>query len=861
MSLAAGNALGPYEIVSKLGAGGMGEVYKACDTRLDRTVAVKVLPPHIAQRADLRKRFEREARSVASLNHPHICVLHDIGKQDDTSYMVMEFLEGETLAARCARGALPLPQALQYAIEIADALDRAHRAGVTHRDIKPGNIMLTRDGVKVLDFGLAKSAARKAAPEEETLTAAITTEGTVLGTPQYMAPEQFEGKEADGRSDIWGFGCVLYEMATGRKAFAGKSYSSMVGAILAADPAPMEVKPLTPAALEKLVRRCLAKDPEDRWHCMRDVVLELESIEAAPANAPVAVPTRRRWLWAAITAALMLATLAAGWLLKPVPPRNHFQLPINPPPKTRFLPAALNAGGMALSPDGSALAFSAITNGKMQLWVRRLDSMEARLLPGTEGAYYPFWSPDAAWIAFFAGGRLKKIPAAGGPAETLCNLAGLARGGDWSQDGVILFAIVGLGIQRIAAAGLTPTAVTAFDPSRGESFHAWPRFLPRGKRFLYTVRAAKPEDSGIWMASLDGAAQPRRIAADYSSAAYVPAQSGRRSGHLLFARDATLMAQPFDPQKGELGGQAFPAAESVARYSPSGQAGFTASADGLLLYGTGQGDQRQMVWRDRAGKELGRMGDPGVYTALRLSPDGRRLAFTWSQGTNRDIWIRDLERQGVATRFSADPAASVYPVWSPGGESVVFSSTSGGPYNLWRKAANGAGRPERLTKSPITQFVTDWSPDGRYLVFTETSTAAGVDLMILPLAGGQPYAWLRTAFNESSGVFSPDGRCIAYQSDESGRDEIYVQGFTPGQPSSGERVPVSSGGGQQPTWRSDGRELYYRSPEGKLMAVEVKAQGSVFQPGQPSVLFSFTRQFIPTRKYLTPPSADAIFTT
>lgn len=837
MSLSARTRMGPYEILCKLGAGGMGEVYKARDTRLDRTVAVKVLPAHIAQRADLRERFEREARAVASLNHPHICVLYDIGKQDDTSFMVMEFLEGETLAARCDREALSLDQVLRYAIQIADALDRAHRAGVTHRDIKPGNIMLTRDGVKVLDFGLAKSTARKVAPSEETLTASITTEGTVVGTPQYVAPEQFEGKEADARCDIWGLGCVLYEMATGRKAFTGKSYASLVGAILAADPAPMEVKPFMPAALERLVRRCLAKDPEDRWHCMRDLVLELESIAKAPAEAPVAAPTRRQWLLAAVASGTALIAAAAVWLLKPTPPRRRFQLSITPPPKTHFLPVSPAAGGIALSPDGSTLAFSAVTEGKMQLWVRRLDSMEARVLPGTEGAYYPFWSPDAAWIAFFAGGKLKKIPAAGGPAQTLCNAAH-GWGGDWSEDGLILFGSRGIGIQRIAAAGGTPAAVTAWDRDRGEAGHHWPRFLP-GKRFLFAVDAAKPEDTGIWIASLEGAEKPRRIAADYSSAAYVPPQLGRRSGHLLFARDTTLLAQPFDPVKRELGGEAFPVAESVAHSGAGGLAGFTASANGSVVYGSVQTDLQRNVWRDRAGKELGREGDPGGYSTLRLSPEGKRLALARTQGNNLDIWIRDLER-GVETRFTVDPAPDVNPVWSPGGDSVVFNSQAGGPFNLWRKAASGAGNPERLTNSPNVQGVTDWSPDGRHLLFHERRGTTGFDLMILPLAGGgKPYAWLQTAFNQCCGVFSPDdGRWIAYQSDESGRFEVYVQGFTPGHAASGARVQVSSGGGQYPTWRRDGSELYYVSPEGKMIAVEVKTQGPAFQSGQPSTLFS-----------------------
>jgi Tol biopolymer transport system component len=841
MAVALGARLGPYEILSPLGAGGMGEVYKARDTRLDRTVAIKVLPAHIAGRADSRERFEREARAVASLNHPRICVLHDIGKQDDTSYMVMEFLEGETLASRCARGPLPLEQALQYAIQIADALDRAHRAGVMHRDVKPANIMVTRDGVKVLDFGLAKST-KTPGPDEETLTA-ITAEGTVLGTPQYMAPEQLEGKGADARTDIWAFGCVLYEMATGQKAFAGKTSASLAASILASDPPPMKVKPFTPAALERLVRRCLAKDPEDRWQSMRDLMLLLESIADAPGETGLATPPGRRWVWAAMMAAIGLAALAAGWLMKPAPARGYFQLSINPPPKTRFYAAGINNGGISLSPDGTTLAISARTEGQMQLWVRRLDSMEARILPGTEGAYQPFWSPDAAWIAFFASGQLKKIPAAGGPAQTVCNMTAFGRGGDWSGDGVILFGGVNLGIQRIAATGGTPTAVTVFDLGRVDSAHYWPRFLPGGKRFLYGVRAAKAEDTGIWMASLDGSEKPRRIIADFSSAAYVPPQPGvrgvKRSGHLLFAHEDALVARPFDPEKGELGSEAFPVVESIARLGGTGLAGFTASANGLLVYGTGQTELSHPVWRDRTGRELGKEGQPSDYTTLRLSPDGRMLAFSRTDGTNAaDIWIRDLER-GVETRFTVDPAVDWLPVWSPGGGNVVFSSQAGGPYNLWRKAASGAGNPERFTHSPNLQRVTDWSPDGRHLLFSEVRLAAGEDLMILPIESGKPYGWMQTAFDERNAVFSPgDGRWIAYQSNDSGRYEVYVQAFTPGEPASGARRQVSSSGGVAPAWRRDGRELYYLSPDGRMMAVEVKTEGPAFESGQPSQLFS-----------------------
>ncbi|MBE0659847.1 MAG: protein kinase [Bryobacteraceae bacterium] len=507
MPLSSGDKLGPYEILSAIGAGGMGEVYKARDTRLDRTVAVKVLPEHIAQREDLRARFEREARSVASLNHPNICSLFDIGE----GYMVMELIEGETLADRLAKGALPLEQALTLATQIADALDRAHRAGVTHRDVKPQNIMLTRDGVKVLDFGLAKSQA-KSGPTTETLTAALTTEGTIMGTPQYMAPEQFEGKEADARSDIWAFGAVLYEMVTGQKAFQGKSYSSLVGAILSTDPAPMSVPPFTPAWLERLVRRCLQKDAEDRWQTMRDVVIELKSppAELAPVSAKAGW-----WPWAAGALALALSVVSLLHFRETPPEQPVLTTSINPPDKASFEETAI-------SPDGKLLAFTATAEGKRQLWVRPLHSLTAQPLAGTEQAEYPFWSPDSRWIGFFAQGKLKKIQASGGPAQTLCDAA-VALGGTWNQDGVIVYGTFNVGLWRVAAQGGTPTQLTVLDPAKGVT-NRWPVFLPGGRRYIYTVVGTE-NTAEIYLGALDSKDRTKLVG-DRSSPGYA---EGRRA--------------------------------------------------------------------------------------------------------------------------------------------------------------------------------------------------------------------------------------------------------------------------------------------------------------------------------------------
>jgi hypothetical protein len=617
MPLSPGAKLGPYEILGPIGAGSMGEVYKARDTRLERPVAIKVLPPHIAQREDLRARFEREARAVAALNHPHICTLYDVGP----GYMVMELIEGETLAACIAKGAFPLDQALKLAAQIADALDRAHRAGVTHRDVKPQNVMLTRDGVKVLDFGLAKSAVSKPGPTESTLTQALTTEGTVMGTPQYMAPEQFEGKEADACSDIWAFGAVLYEMATGRKAFEGKSYSSLVGAILATDPAPMAVKPFTPAWLERLVRRCLAKDPEDRWQSMRDVVLELRTPPPEPLVA-AARPKAFRWLWAGVAAlpTLLLAALAFVHFRETPPVAQTLRYIIAPPENSTL-------HSIALSPDGRTLVIAATVAGKRQLYLRPMDALEARAMPSTEGASYPFWSPDSLSIGFFSEGKLKRISASSGPAQTVCDAPGGA-GGSWSTEGFIVFSPnpgSRAPIQRVAASGGVPTDLTK---ARGFQWH--PIILPGGRHFVYTMRGLMPEESGIYIASLDGK-QDRRILPDRSSTAFAPPEPGERHGHLLFVREGAPMAMPFDAARAQPAGDAFPVPENVSLSIPSSSAyvPVTVSHTGTLIYAAGVGlVNKQIGWYDRSGKSLGPVGLSGTILTPALSPDQKSVAYT-----------------------------------------------------------------------------------------------------------------------------------------------------------------------------------------------------------------------------------------
>ena len=835
MALLAGEKLGPYEIGVPIGAGGMGEVYKACDTRLGRTVAVKVLPSHIAAREDLKQRFEREARAISSLNHPHICVLFDIGRLDGVDFMVMEYLEGETLASRLQKGPLPVDQALKYASQIADAVDRAHRSGVVHRDLKPANIMITRDGVKVLDFGLAKTAPKAApprtAPDDATLTMALTGEGIVLGTPHYMPPEQIEGGGVDARTDIFAFGCVLYEMATGKRAFDGKTKAGVIGAILSSDP---PILSGVPPALEILVRRCLAKDPEDRYQSMRDLVLDLHTVTREPRATQ---PRTRRWLWPACAA--LAATLAAlaGWFAKPSEEPRPQVFSLNPPPGHHFQSLIGEEGGSAISPDGSTLAFIAIgKTGVQQFWVRRMDDGQERPLPGTERARHPFWSPDSRFVGFFADGKLKKIDVNGGPAQTLCN-APNERGAAWNTEGIILFGSLGAGIQRVSAAGGPPVPVT-HPPSGGGVSHMWPSFLPDGKQFLYSNLSGSIEQKGVYATSLDAPDAAKRLIPQLSNAVYAPARpsSGLLSsdkGYLLFHREGALIAQRFLPGRLELIGESLPIAERVS-ISPAGMsADFSVSRDGTLIYAAGAGSQYQLTWRDRSGRKLGTVGEPGAVNFPALSRDGKRLAFRRIDATgNYDIWIAELSRS-TTTRFTFETTIDSFPAWSPDGSWLAFSSSTAGSFTIKRKPASGAGEPEALIDG---SYLSEWSPDGRYLLLYDSSQN-GFDIHLLPLTGERKRRTLvGSKFNETHPRLSSDGRWVAYVSDESGTREVYVQRFDPDQPASG-RWQVSLSGGGEPRWRGDGGELYYLSLDGKMMAVAVKGSGDHFEAATPQPLF------------------------
>jgi Tol biopolymer transport system component len=848
MTLIAGTRLGPYEIVSLLGSGGMGEVYKARDTRLGRTVAVKILP---SVDSALKQRFEREARAVSSLNHPNICTLHDVGCDDGIDYFVMEYCEGETLAGRLERGALKPDEALKIAIEMADALDRAHRAGVIHRDLKPGNIVLTKAGAKLLDFGLAKTGAPGAGAGLSVVSTTppnLTGQGMILGTFQYMAPEQIEGQEADARTDIFAFGVVVYEMLTGRKAFEGKSQASLLGAILERDPPPISAsQPLTPPALERIVMKCLAKDPDKRWQTASDLTSELKWAAEAGSQAGVAAPivSRRKsrervaWIIASACFLALVAALVLGrfeTLDRRAADTQTYRLSIVLPDGVRL--SGFPAGRFALSPDGRRLAFVAEDRtGKTMLWVRALDSVVAQALAGTDGASVPFWSPDSRFVAFLAQNKLKKIDASGGPTVTLCDASSYGTGA-WNRDGVILFTPRGgAPLYRVSASGGTPIQVTTLDATFGDTQHWYPFFLPDGRHFLYFALGSKTggdiDPRAVYVGSLDSKEPAKLLLQGGSNAKYA-------QGRVMFFRGRTLMAQPFDVTHLELRGDAVPLAEQVQTpgAGDTGTAGaFSVSDSGAIAYQTGLEVVRsQLAWFDRAGKQSALLGDQADYIDVALSPDGQRAAVSVldpARGT-RDLWLYDV-RRGVRTRFTADPADEISPIWSPDGSRIIFASGRKGGIDVYQKPTTGAGREEALLEGGLGKFPESWSRDGRSLLYVLGSgTMRRSDLLVLPLVGdGKPFPFLDTPFVESQGQFSPNGRWIAYMSNESGQFDVYVAPF----PGPGSRSRVSPEGGVFPRWRHDGKELFYLSPNNTLNAVGVNGEGSSFVVGAGRSLF------------------------
>jgi eukaryotic-like serine/threonine-protein kinase len=829
MALAPGTKLGPYEIGAPLGAGGMGEVYRARDTRLERTVAIKILSAQLSSDPVRKQRFEREARTISSLNHPHICVLHDVGHQDGIDYLVMECVEGETLAKRLEKGPLALEQVLKYGAQVADALDKAHRSGVVHRDLKPGNIMLTPTGAKLLDFGLAKPAV--APTSVATLTAAatpMTQEGTIVGTFQYMSPEQVEGKEVDARSDIFSFGAVLYEMLTGQQAFPGKSQLSVASAILEKDPAPVtSTKPLTPPALEHAIKRCLAKHPDERWQSASDLAGELKWItesgsQAGPsvrAAAPGKIQRALPWL---VSFVLLLALIVVTiWLRnsKPIEQTMYFPAPMSFPVRD-----------MAIAPNGHTVAVVAYLEParKNALWTYELGSPEAKSLAGTEGASYPFWSADGRSLAFFADGKLKKLDVSGGPVQTLCD-APFGRGGTWNKDGVIIFTPgVISGLYRVSASGGTAAPISNPDESRGETSHRWPVFLPDGKHYLYLAAnfAGQKGATAVYVGSLDSK-EKRFVVEATANAAYAA------PGYLLFYRDKTLLAQRFDPKGFTLSGEPTTILTDIQYLPQVKKALFAVSGSGLLVAQTGSGVAlSQPVWFNRKGNELGALGKPEVYGNVSLAPNGTSVALDKTETAIQnitDIWTYELEG-ARAKRLTFGPGLNLAPVWSPDASQFVFTSNRQINQDLYMKNSDGA-QEERLVVHDERELIpNDWSRDGKYILYTR-----GTDLCFLTFPELKNNAFLKAVSAIRNGQFSPDGKWVAYASNETGKWEIYVTSF----PDARGKWQISTGGGEQPRWRGDGKDLFYISSDEKMMAVPVTT-GAKFDPGTPIVLFQAT---------------------
>ena len=844
MTLDVGAKLGRYEIRSKLGEGGMGEVYRAYDAAMHREVAIKVLPAALSADKERLARFEQEAQTAGSLNHPNILVIHHIDTHDGAPYIVSELLEGETLRERMGGVALSQRKAIDYALQIAHGLAAAHEKGIVHRDLKPENVFITKDGrVKILDFGLAKLTGGSDGSQSQTEipTRRVDTDpGVVMGTIGYMSPEQVRGKPADHRSDIFSFGAILYEMLSGRRAFRGESTADTISAILREDPPDLSTtnRGINPA-VERVVNHCLEKSPEERFNSARDLAFALEALSGSTAisNQTAAVlalpPARsraREWLpWAVAAAGVLLAGVVfVVPYFRRAPAADErealrFSIPL--PEK------ALTLGPPQISPDGSRLVYRLNTeDGKELLWVRPLGSLDARPLAGTDGAVQPFWSPDNRSIAFFASRKLKRVDLSGGTPQTLCD-APAAVSGSWSRDGVIIFSRgVAEGLYRVPAAGGAPVRITEVDGSRNELEHTWPYFLPDGRHFLYLARNAQPENSAIYLGWLDSK-ETKRLLQAHSSAAYAP------PGYLLFVREQTLMAQGFDADRLEPKGEAFPVAEQALRNPVNGRAMFSVSENGVLALRTGGLALSQLIWYDRAGRQLGIVTPTGNYNAPSLSPDEKRVAVSrvdFQTISASDIWLIDLAR-GAQIRFTTDLAGDTFPAWSPGGDRIAFVSTRGGLTSIYQKASGGTGAEEALVTSGELKYNPDWSPDGRFILYAQLNPTTNVDLLLLPLSGERkPEPFLQTNFIEAQGRFSPDGRWVAYVSNETGQFEVYVQGF----PAAGGKVPVSTGGGSQPQWRADGRELYYYTPDRKLMGVEVSGEGLTFKVGAARPLFA-----------------------
>jgi eukaryotic-like serine/threonine-protein kinase len=812
MTLTAGSRLGPYEIVAAIGAGGMGEVYRAHDPRVGRDVAIKV------STEQFNERFEREIRAVASLNHSNICILHDVGP----NYLVMELVEGPTLAERIKQGAIPLEESLEIARQIADALEAAHEKGIVHRDLKPANIKIKPDGtVKVLDFGLAKIGGTPVVSSENspTLSVAQTAAGVILGTAAYMSPEQAKGKIVDKRADIWAFGCVLFEMLTGKRLFEGDTVSDTLAAVLKEEPDWENV----PANIRPLLHRCLEKDPKRRLRDIGDAFVLLQS-------APETVSVSRSWLAWSVAASFIIVAVALAFVHFNEKPPSVEPLRFQIPFPDKASPAPYQS--FALSPDGRFLAFGVIgSDGVQRLWLRTLSSIEARPLLSVESSpnMVPIWSPDSRFIAFSDGRKLKKIDVTGSPPQTICDLTAGAIGGSWNRDGAIIFGSRA-GLMRVSAAGGTPSFVTKTDQARGEIRHGFASFLPDGRHFLYLCTSTMPEKSGVYLGSLDVKPEEQKskqLVATNAPSVYVPSLDSTQ-GWLLFLREQTLLAQRLDDKRLELVGEPLPVADTVGSIFMYGF--FSASTNGLLVFKPSV--TSQIIWIDRTGRELSRIGVPGEYPTFDLSKDSSQLVVTKREPNGQqNLWVMDLSRGGTETRLTLGSESDVDPRWSPDARQVIFGSTRDPSRSPFQVSLPSSDPVQVFKFSGKMLALDDWSPDGRYLIYHDTGEP---ELSAIPLFGGRkPIPVTRSLWGVvDQARFSPDSRWIAYNTNESGRYEVKVVPFPP----TGDKWQISIAGGVQPTWRADGRELYFLAPDATLMAVDIRA-GAKFEWGEPHPLF------------------------
>jgi serine/threonine protein kinase len=832
MALAPGTRLGAYDIVALIGSGGMGEVYRARDSRLNRDVAIKVLPADVAADHDRLARFEREAQVLASLNHPNIANIYGVDDSSGTPGLVMELVEGPTLADRIAKGPIPLDEALPIAKLIAEALEAAHEQGIIHRDLKPANIKVRADGTaKVLDFGLAKALDPVAsvlgnATMSPTLSMHATHAGIILGTAAYMSPEQARGKAVDRRADTWAFGCVLYEMLSGRRAFEGDDLSIMLASVLRSEPDWRALPADVPAAIRRLLSRCLQKDPTQRCQAIGDARIDIADVLRGPTRSVDPAlegvrPRPSRPLRALVASALSFAVALALWTAwRPASSPPMLRLDVTTPP-------TIEPFSFAISPDGRQLVFVASNQKTSQLFLRPLDRVAAEPLTGTENATYPFWSPDGRAIAFFAEGKLKRLDLSGGAPHVLAN-APNGRGGTWNGDGTIVFSptITG-GLWQVSATG-GPTSELI--RTGGQYSIRWPHFLPDGRHLLFTAMLGQADTRGVYVGSLDGR-RPTRILS-------IEAEADYTAGNLFFVDQGTLLARPFDPARAALTGEPVPIAQMVGGDSALGHAGFSTSNAGVLAYRSGTAIQRQIGWVDRVGHVLDVVVAPDAspLSNVELAPDARQFAFNRNTKGNGDVWLLDVSTR-IERRLTSDPALEVGPVWSPGGDRVVFRSSRNGKYDLFEKQANGATDERPLLVTDQDKAPQDWSHDGKILLYASQDATTQSDLWALPLDGdSKPFPVARTDFDEVHGQISPDGHWLAYASNETGKYEVYIQAF----PKASGKQPVSTGGGVYPRWRHDGRELYYATPDNRLVAVPVQssADGSALNAGKPLVLFN-----------------------